>query len=473
MFNMRLSLIFLVTVLCLGCGSGNGEGLPDGSSRDASLADGGMDGGTDGGPLFCDEQEARGGQMGGTCRGLELLCDPGLTCLFEQTASVGGPSDPIVDLPPGEDEPFDTVLFPGNYCSIPLTGSVGTCTAEEEAACNAECGRCTPFFVDADVCLRACLPTDTDNSICRDGYKCDLVLQACDVECTSDADCLVFREDTNENGEFDPYDPDAGTGDRLVWDTESNRFCNLSTYRCEHPGTPGAEAGIVCTDDEDCEAKGDCLFEDPFGFPGGYCTKFRCDLDGRECAGDGFCQTRGFGVPVCAEGCKVATGAVAGQPETYLDNTQGCREGYTCLWNGIDDETAATNGACVPGVYNDQTVNNVGDACDTNDECYSPLGQGVCDPDFGCTVAECFAPGTPDDICGDDNSCLAIQGDPVCGAGCCFRGCELAADCPDGDACVTVDGDPPVSICFAFCGSTEECRPDEVCTVDNECVPTG
>lgn len=449
-----------------------GDDLPGGSVRDAAV-DAGTDGGLDGGSGFCDETVARGGELGGQCRGAEMVCNSGLSCLFEQTFRVGGPNDPIVDFPGGEEQSFDSVFFPGDYCSIPLVTTIGTCTANEEAACNAQCGFCAPFFADADICLRACVPTATDNSACRDGYKCDLLQSVCDVECTLDEDCLVFRDDTNDNGMFDPYDPDAGTGDRLVYDTESTAFCNLSTYRCEHPGTPGARGGDPCADDEECEPNGECLTQEVFDFPGGYCTKFRCDLEGNACANGGRCQSRGFGLPVCTEGCKVGAGATAGQPETYLNNTQGCREDYTCGWDGINDQTVAINGACVPGVYNDQTVNNIGEACETNAECYSPFGQGGCVPGFGCTVFDCgpAVPGIPADECGEGNACVILTASLAL----CLRECTAAEQCLPGQACGDIDGDPGTadSACLPVCFDSGECRAGEVCTVDNECVPTG
>jgi hypothetical protein len=323
--------------------------------------------------------------------------------------------------------------------------------------------------------LKACLANGTDNSACLDGYECSAAFLTCTPGCLTDNDCLVFGEDTNDDGVFDPDD-----GDRFVYDTNSTAFCNTETYRCEHPGAPGAEAGIPCANDEQCEANGLCLDEEFLFYPGGYCTKIGCDLEGIDCVGDGVCQARGFpfDIPLCAEGCKVGEGVVEDDPSTLLGNIQGCRKDYTCFWDGINDDTVAINGACVPGIYNAVDVPNIGTECTENDECYSPLGQGGCDPDFGCTVFECGAPGLPANICGDAATCIDFI-DFGIDLFACLKTCASAVDClppsegPDmmpGDACRADLGENPV--CFPFCLKSDECRDGEVCeNMTQKCVP--
>ncbi len=74
-----------------------------------------------------------------------------------------------------------------------------------------------------------------------------------------------------------------------------------------------------------------------------------------------------------------------------VNNTQGCREDYTCYWGRGDGDPS---GFCDVGVFNDVTVNNIGSECVSDDECYSPFGYGLAViPDFGCTVIECRAAG--------------------------------------------------------------------------------
>ncbi|MDH3728219.1 MAG: hypothetical protein OER77_11865 [Myxococcales bacterium] len=494
---IRLVLICLMGVVgVIGCGSSDDQG------RDASIGGAGGGGGAglggSGGAAGvgadCSEMPALGGELGGPCRtvgGVPSECNGDLVCLPEDSITIGGPDDPILNYPPGENESFDIPVLPGDHCTLGLTASPTVCTIEDDAACAEVCGACTPFFSDADICLRQCRAEADTNSTCRDGYMCDLLFEVCDTGCASDDDCRVFREDTNNNGEFDPWDPVMMTGDRLVYDINSTFECNPVTHRCEHPGTPGAEAGVECTDDQECEANGTCLDEDFFGFPGGYCSKIRCDLERNDCAGDGVCAGLGFGVPLCAESCQVGAGATPGDPSTYLNNTQGCRENdtefnYTCFWGGIPNDTA---GVCVPGVFNAVTTNNIGADCATNDTCYSPFGQGscvdaeaacsvlgappgeVCPAGMGCSVFDCGVPGMPADVCGADAACVQLPS----GVTLCLEDCASAEDCLPGAACIDVDGDPLTldTACFPLCLDDLECRSGEVCdTSTGACGPS-
>jgi hypothetical protein len=471
-------------VLTAGCGT-DGPPMDDGGAGGLGGA-GGMggnvdDGGVDGG-LACDQVPALGGELGGQCRGDTFECNGNLDCLPAQTFVVGGPDDPIRDYPPGEEQTFEDTVFPGDYCSLVLAASPTECTLEDAQACADVCGICTPAFIDADICLRGCRAEADTKSTCRDGYQCDLLFDVCDTGCGTDDDCRVFREDTNDNGELDPWDPVAMTGDRLVYDIESTYFCNTVTNRCEHPGTPGAEAGNVCTDNQQCEANGICIDEDFFGFPGGYCSKIRCDID--PCAGDGICAFLGLGVPLCAESCQVGSGATPGDPSTYVGNTQGCREQYTCFWGGTDNDPT---GACVPGVFNDVTENNIGADCIEPSECYSPFGQGTCGdadlacsligagPDevcqvgFGCTVFDCAVPGMPDDVCGVDAECVVTPD----GLSLCVAKCSAAENCLPGAACADLDRDPLTldTVCLPICRDNAECRAGETCNDTGECTP--
>lgn len=462
---MRLFFCSLVVMmLAVGCGSDNSPMGTAGTGGSRGPNDGGV-----GGSIGCEQVPALGGELGGQCRGEALDCNGSLVCLNERTFELGGPNDPIRDYPPGEDQSFEIAEFPGNYCTLALTPSATACTQDNAAACDAVCGVCTPAFLDADICLRQCQAEAGTNSSCRDGYECDLLLDVCDFGCSSDDDCRVFREDTIENGELDPWDPMTMTGDQLVYDTESTYVCNPSTNRCEHPGKLGAEAGHACTDDQECEANGICLDEDFFEFPLGYCSKIRCDID--PCGGDGICADLGLGVPLCAERCTVGSGATPGDPNTYLDNTQGCRDGYTCFWTGSADDPADRAGVCVPGVFNDVIGNNIGDTCAEDSDCYSPFGQGACASAdlIGCTVFDCAVPGMPDDVCGENAECVS---DGLLSL--CVAKCSAADNCLEGAACADFDLDPSTldSVCWPLCLADSECRVgEEICNNLGECAP--
>ncbi|MEM7136945.1 MAG: hypothetical protein AAF500_10225 [Myxococcota bacterium] len=473
----------LAVLLALGCGGtdDNGEGTGGDGGAAAMGGDGGATGGSGAGgsvAIECFDEPALAGDLGGSCRGDTSECNGELGCLGETVVEVGGPSDPIIDNPAGEDVAIEATIWPDDYCTRPVTG---ICSLEEAAACNDVCGACTPFLEDLDICLRQCRAAAADNSACRDGYECDLLFEVCNSGCATDDECRVSRPDTDGNGEIEVYDAESMTGDRLVYRADSNAFCNLDTYRCETPGAPGAEAGIECEQDEQCEANGTCFSEVGFNFPLGYCSKRRCDLAGNDCAGEGVCANLG-GAPVCAAPCQVGAGSTPGDESTYLGNTQGCREDYTCFWGGFPDDPS---GVCVPGLYNDVTDNNVGESCDDSETCYSPFGQGgcvneevacgllgappgeACPAGFGCTVFDCGVPGMPTDVCGTDAECVALPS----GLTLCLETCATADDCLSDAACFELDPDEGVSICFPLCLTDEECRDGEICSEDGECTP--
>jgi len=456
---IRIVVIGLMGVVgAVGCGGGDDQG------RDASIGGEGGSGGVggggsggSGGAPECFEVNAAGRDVGGICTGPTLDCKPGLECIVEQSGepfgTIGGPDNPILNYPPGEDVPIDAPFFLGSYCTLPVAATPTGCDPD---ACAAECGLCTPIAGEV-ICMNACLPELDTNSICRPGYRCDLFDFVCFPGCTSNDECRVSRLDTNGNGQLEFWDPETLMGDNLVYNTSSEARCNMETYRCEHEGTPGAEAGSPCTFNDDCEADGVCLFG-----PDGYCSKFGCDIPGNDCAGGG----------VCAAGQCLAPCDVGSDDTTPpVNNTQGCREGYTCYWGGAD---ADPSGFCDVGLFNDVTINNIGSACVSADECYSPFGYGRCDPDFGCTVIECGAPrgapGLPADVCGDNATCVDFINLGV-DLFACLKKCVSAEDCFPGDACADVDLDDATvdEVCFPVCLSPDECRIGEDC-VNGECV---
>lgn len=468
-----LSLALLLALSSMGCGGGGDEPADGGDTGPIFRDQGDIGLMPDMGPPVCTNS-ALAGEIGGACRGDGLQCNDGLACIREFRAPVGGARDPIVDLPDGGTESYELVDFPGNYCSAVLATSQ-RCSTADRAACANVCGVCAAdIFSDANVCLKQCTPTANDNDLCRNNYECDELRGACTTGCTSDDECRTSREDTNMNGMIERYDADAGTGDRLVHHVGSEAYCNMDTFRCEHPGTPGAVAGDPCQFNEECEANGRCLDEVRFDFPGGYCSKYRCDFEGNGCAGAGsVCNSRGVGFPSCLAGCTLGTGVTQGDTSTYLNNTQGCREGYACVWDGRS-AAVPMNGGCLPGVYNAVTEPNIGAACTDDDDCYSPFGQGVCFlatsgyPGGYCSVLDCGTVGMPADLCGPDSACVLLGG----GNRVCLEACEVPLDCRLGYACGDIDGDPltPGSACFSDCLATSECRAGETCT-GGVCTP--
>ncbi|MEZ4287940.1 MAG: hypothetical protein R3A47_07300 [Polyangiales bacterium] len=228
------------------------------------------------------------GEIGGGCRlGDQHLCNGDLFCVPEFDNNMGGPGSPIINHPDGDNAVIEATLFPGEYCSMILTSDNFECSDADNAACAENCGVCTPFFSDANICLRACEPNFNDNSTCRPGYQCTLAEGGCDTGCQSDDECRVARQDTNNSGGLD-------VNDQFVYDVNSTAYCDTNTYRCVKPGDPAAAAGDTCTADSQCEDDGLCISQASYGFPGGYCSKFYCDVPGNECANGGVCNERAF-----------------------------------------------------------------------------------------------------------------------------------------------------------------------------------
>jgi len=342
--------------------------------------------------------------------------------------------------------------FPDGYCSQLAPIGMGGCDPEVEGSCG-ECGECvfagSSGGLEYTLCASRCTPSLTDNA-CRDGYECTLGGRVCLPGCASDADC------------GDPAVDPAGT-----W------TCNLDTHRCEHVPPDGAEAGIACTRDTECELRGRCLDEATTEWPEGYCIKLGCDVAGNECAGGGYCDERAFGLAVCLAPCEVGAAATVGDP---FAASRDCRAAYACFWDGVSGPGEA-NGGCIPGTFNDVRVANVGATCDAaaGDAagCWSPFGLGQCrdwdgagGPGGGyCTVFDCAAPGIDDTtVCGDGGVCASVSGSVTT---LCLEACATAEDCTAGYGCwdtgmagITTGGEP---VCFTGCLEDAHCRAGETC----------
>ena len=368
-------------------------------------------------------------------------------------------------------------LFPGGMCSAaPLVEFNRPEACDPSVAPSAQgcgsCGICTPVFFSnavATVCRERCEPSADDNGCSRPEYTCDFEIGACVEGCQSDDECRVRARDMDGDGAPDVYEYDA----------TSAAICSPMTSRCTVTGTAGAKAGDACIHDDDCEADGECLYEGgpsyfEVPFRDGYCTKNGCQVAGLECAGGGVCTelrswdpTQLLGT-LCMQPCMQGTEAAASQLGA-TGHGEGCREGYACLWSGTASDPAGT---CVPGNYNAVTVNNVGDLCEMQADCFSPFGHGRCtvmgnaqaQASF-CTIFDCMAPGLPADVCGEGNTCQQID-DERTG---CFRSCEDASACAAGLACVRL-GTQTTGICIFGCAADSECRTGETCAPTGECA---
>jgi len=404
------------------------------------------------------------------------------------SSAIEGPDLEVEELPGGEIvEVFD---WRGGYCITEGDPEGAGCGSNADCRRSDDCtGRCLTINGQTGTtgCVRACNPGRAGNGDCRDNYRCaeEIAGGTCWPGCTDDLECRVAREDTNGNGVIDPYDPSTNTvGDRLVYDEESEAFCDDNSrdgsYACINPGTPGVSPGEPCERSSECMENGQCIIEElpensiASPWTDGYCVKPRCLSDG-DCGEGGICQAKGFGGAACLASCDFA--AEVNEDGSLGDGALGedggspdCRPGYQCEWVGLADAAgqARTDGACIPGNYNAVESPNLGEACVRNSDCYSPLGNGRCQRyTLGgnligsyCTVTDCqpsqdfldffftnpesatvFPPGVPDNesYCGENALCMLISGDAVNGTAPvtteCVKRCETADDCAPGLAC--------------------------------------
>lgn len=172
----------------------------------------------------------------------------------------------------------------------------------------------------------------------------------------------------------------------------------------------------------------------------------------------------------------------------------GCEAGQSCIWDGSSGPAADANGICFPGEYNDITESNVGGACDSAADCYSPFGYGAClneifnpsllgDLSGACTIANCgvfddgmggaidgILPGVETNIPVCDSSAgelcvnFAPSGPPQTF---CMKSCETASECAPGYACAVLLTDGG-RLCWPSCSTDDECNADLGQTCLNE-----
>jgi len=438
---------------------------------DDAIVDGG-DGGDDDGGTKGDSgfiRERGDGELGDPCES-RTDCEVGLVCDGEIEVSYQ-----VSGLPTRE-RAIVAPRFPNGVCTPLAAGPFdGTGTnscipggTTEEQGCGAD-GACVPVTVaDQQVvaCRRSCDPSAKEPCGGRFGYTCDFEGRVCVEGCQSDEECRLQLIDAD----------DDGLADALAYDEESDASCDAESFRCVHDGAEGAAIGDPCARLDDCDPEGVCLDRlqtfATTSFPDGYCTKLGCDQPGRECGRGAVCERlrplRSSIVtdPVCLQACEVGE-----EPEADVLGSDGhgagCREGYACHYNG----GTGSSGVCIGGNYNNVTENNIGAACASDAECYSPYGLGSClvlavgnpaveAPTGVCTLVDCAGPGLPEDLCGAGNECIGLDGDITF----CVRTCTKADVCPDGFACADDDATADMAnpstpnICFPACFTDADCR---------------
>lgn len=505
--NHKWTWLVMLSALALfatACGDDGGDdGMTgDDDDDDMVMVDGGV---RDGGPVEC---------WGTPCAGDGLTECPGTPAAarfcFEEGDTVvwGGSERPLLnsDDLSTRDETYETTNFAGGYCSLVDT-SQPVCQTNADCSFTGCSGVCLGVGGGLTGCFLACDPGRSDNGPCRDGYTCDLSAGACLPGCTSDDECRVQLEDTNNDGVLEAFEFGTNpTGDRWVYDVESEAVCNPETFRCDNPGTEGVSAGDPCDRSSECMEDGTCLVQESGFIGGGYCVKESCDGVGRGCGDGEICQAKGFGgTPACLAACDFAAefdGATEENPvpEAVFASSADCREGYKCEWIGTTDPVtgrARTEGACLPGNFTDVREPNVGGTCTSNDDCWSPLGNGICnifnitdgagntiETRGECILTDCSPgagglepPGVPseDVYCGETAQCFLVDNTPPIGTRC-IKTCDDASVCADGFACnpTLVTGTNPPSLCWIDCVDRETGQPDSsMCRVGEECSGGG
>lgn len=456
----RAATAFSWACVCVASACSTSDRFPN----DAGVVDGGTMGGAPDAAIGGDAGAIVRGGPGAACEA-PADCESGLFCDAEIDQSFLA-----ADLPVGVDE-IPASLFPGGSCtSIPaapfdmMGGSCDPSMPPGAQGCGDD-GVCVPAQVVRGTtvetwyaCRRACDPADPAGCG-RFGYTCDFLYGACAEGCQSDNECRLRIVDLNGDGQRE-----------FQYDVDSNAFCDPESFRCAHSGS-GGTTGAPCERLDDCDADGVCL-EALLGWAGfpwreGFCSKFGCDVAGRECSGAGATcaplRTLGGG-GVTPNACLIecTVGADAAADRLGRDgHGAGCRPGYRCHYNG---GAGAKAGVCVGGNYNDIAKSNLGDPCDLASQCYSPYGLGQClSLSVGvvaassgvCTIMDCAAPGLPDDVCGKNAVCLGLNGDRSF----CITECVDASGCAPGFACANDDDDESTPrVCFPACYADEDCR---------------
>ena len=290
--------------------------------------------------------------------------------------------------------------LPGGYCSA-------VCVSSDECPGGSVC---VMVGMGSSVCLDSCDPLGTDE--CRPGYGCAVGAGAvCIPGCEEDADC--------EGGaECDPSGGFSGEG------------------RCFNPD---ASLGDACDGSDQCGSGSFCLSERRWGFPGGACGAFGCDLASNTgCPDDGQCLEGGRGT-ICLDGCAV---------------DEDCRAEYECVDSLANPGRMTCQPAFVP--ENLGTVCSAGRGDCTGGLCLSESETGW--PDSYCVAVGCD-PEAAVSECPGDGVCIAA-GDE---GGICVDGCETVADCRAGYACRNADSEDPTSAtaCMPGCEDSSVCGNDE------------
>ncbi len=336
----------------------------------------------------------------------------------------------------GRPDPLEWLHSPGGTCvhsDLAGGGSCGPCQSPDER----------PDGVYA--CFDRCAPDGPlPRGGCREGYRCDGRDHLCVPGCRSNSDCRVA----------------IGAGEQWTIFPDPAVTCDVATGDCVHRDGRGG-VGDECTYHGECRSDLFCTRRAPFDLvEQGSCGR----EPGGDCIGFFTSATSGICTRACASSDECGPGAACATPPYYDslggparplclptctvrgDGPSECPVGFGCYGSGV----------CAPGLPNDVAIPNIGDACASGVECWSPFGLGRCgggpSSSGTCRVVGCDDPRFGTDVC--------PPGEGVCVDGVCLRGCDAPSDCDAPDGCV----DRGVSVCDVGCSrSGAECAADAVC----------
>ena len=449
----------------------------------------------------------------GECKGVELLCDDGNDCTDDSCDESSVQADPCKHVANDSNECDD-----GEYCTSGDHCVNGECefeyTTDDPENCPT-CGNCLCEFPEGyQTCPEDCGWCGDDVCGCAEskpglmGFCAQDCVQPCGdgicaagesystclVDCPSCGDGLCgFQENTEtcpgdcpptcgngtcepgEMPEICPFDCMEPCGDCQCEEGESPLNCPVDCAAC-------GDGTCACNED-DLSCQVDCMTA---------CGNGKCeggetgvpDSDGEYCPTDcGWCDDGVCGTmesnDVCPTDCPLPQ-CGNGLCDEELDET-GLNCPSDCLVDFDDDDVKNQDDNC-PWVPNpDQADNdgdNMGDACDSDDDDDGEWDGADCDP-FDPAVF----PGNPEICDGKDNDCFYGADLGICADGnpCTNNDCQVAddgtfsGDCantnkPDGTVCAMnqhYSCQAGECVCGPWCNG-KECGPGG-CGDDEEC----
>ena len=263
-----------------------------------------------------------------------------------------------------------------------------------------------------------------DGRYYTNGLCCPLGTVGADNTCAAPPpDVLFVPNDSRATQDQGIPQPDqAPSLDTSVTDTKVEDAPSQGDVNQDTQQSPG-QVGSPCIDDTQCLESGLCL-----SWNQGYCT-----IPG--------CQAQG----TCPDGSVCAAVGQSGACLDLCDDQDPCRTQDAQFCKEIFDSAGEISAVC----FGTQTnANGLGGSCASHEECAQQLAcyQGV--PGGICVINGC-TPGS----CGDEGSCVSIDGVPRC-----LKNCSQDTDCGGDDlqrACVeksTITG-TETNVCFVPSGS--------------------